>query len=206
MVGGDTVTETVKAGVGQRTGNAGGPPPAGPAVPADPAPAGPAALAAPAAPAAPAQAQAARAARAAAAAPGAGAAQLLTAADVDYELRRLVGRLVAGSRLLRRGPGHDDGATPAVDVLLDLEVDGVRCLLTRRRVARNTGVRRLTAREREVAQMVAVGLTNAAIAGKLELSPWTVSTHLRRIFAKLDVPTRAAMVAVLADDAAEPRR
>ena len=38
-----------------------------------------------------------------------------------------------------------------------------------------------------------------AIAGKLDVSPWTVSTHLRRIFAKLDVPTRAAMVAVIAD-------
>ena len=46
--------------------------------------------------------------------------------------------------------------------------------------------------------MVAQGLTNSAIAGKLELSPWTVSTHLRRIFAKLDVTTRAAMVAVIA--------
>jgi hypothetical protein len=28
-------------------------------------------------------------------------------------------------------------------------------------------------------------------------STWTVSTHLRRIFAKLDVTTRAAMVAVI---------
>ena len=37
-----------------------------------------------------------------------------------------------------------------------------------------------------------------ARAGKLALSPWTVSTHLRRIFAKLDVTTRAAMVAVIA--------
>jgi DNA-binding CsgD family transcriptional regulator len=48
--------------------------------------------------------------------------------------------------------------------------------------------------------MVAKGLTNSAIAGKLALSPWTVSTHLRRIFAKLDVTTRAAMVAVIAAD------
>jgi DNA-binding CsgD family transcriptional regulator len=45
--------------------------------------------------------------------------------------------------------------------------------------------------------MVAMGLTNAAIASKLNVSPWTVSTHLRRIFAKLDVTTRAAMVAVI---------
>ena len=91
-----------------------------------------------------------------------------------------------------------------VEVLLDLEVDGVRCVLSRRSTVPAT-VCRLTAREREVAQMVAVGLTNVAIAGKLQVSPWTVSTHLRRIFAKLDVPTRAAMVAVLADaDAVAP--
>jgi DNA-binding CsgD family transcriptional regulator len=123
---------------------------------------------------------------------------LLTAADVEYELRRLVSRLVAGSRLLARRTERGGGAAP-VEVLLDLEVDGIRCVLTRRSATSRSGVGKITAREREIADMVAGGLTNVAIAGKLQLSPWTVSTHLRRIFAKLDVPTRAAMVAVLAD-------
>ena len=95
-------------------------------------------------------------------------------------------------------PGSPDHR-PEWEVLLDLEVDGVRCQLTRRRSTGRSGVARLTTREREVAQMVAMGLANVAIAGKLDVSPWTVSTHLRRIFAKLDVPTRAAMVAVIAD-------
>ena len=45
--------------------------------------------------------------------------------------------------------------------------------------------------------MVANGRTNQAIATCLEISVWTVSTHLRRIFAKLAVSSRAEMVAHL---------
>jgi DNA-binding CsgD family transcriptional regulator len=124
---------------------------------------------------------------------------LLTTADIELELRRLVRHLVAGTRLLQRSQPNGHGGASERRVLLDLEVDGVRCLLTRRPAGdRRTDVR-LTPREREVAEMVAMGLTNAAIAGKLAVSPWTVSTHLRRIFAKLGVATRAAMVAVLAN-------
>ena len=40
-------------------------------------------------------------------------------------------------------------------------------------------------------------VTNQAIAGSLEISAWTVSTHLRRIYAKLAVSSRAEMVAHL---------
>jgi hypothetical protein len=35
---------------------------------------------------------------------------------------------------------------------------------------------------------------NKQIAHQLHISEWTVATHLRRIFAKLGVDTRAAMV------------
>jgi len=55
----------------------------------------------------------------------------------------------------------------------------------------------LSPREYEVARMVARGYPNKTIASVLEISSWTVSTHLRRIFAKLDVTSRAAMVAKL---------
>jgi DNA-binding CsgD family transcriptional regulator len=41
---------------------------------------------------------------------------------------------------------------------------------------------------------VAEGRANKQIAAELGISEWTVSTHLRRIYAKLDVDTRAAMV------------
>jgi DNA-binding CsgD family transcriptional regulator len=124
------------------------------------------------------------------------ASALLTAGDIEMELRRLVRRLIAGTRLLYRAQPGPNGL-PAGEVLLDLEVDGIRCQLIHLAPSDHRTEVRLTPREREVARMVATGLTNAAIAGKLNLSPWTVSTHLRRIFAKLDVTTRAAMVAVI---------
>ena len=47
--------------------------------------------------------------------------------------------------------------------------------------------------------MVAEGHPNKVIAGVLNISGWTVCTHLRRIFAKLGVGSRAAMVAKLFD-------
>jgi DNA-binding CsgD family transcriptional regulator len=53
----------------------------------------------------------------------------------------------------------------------------------------------LSPRELQIARLVAGGATNQAIARSLDISAWTVSTHLRRIFAKLSVCTRAEMVA-----------
>jgi DNA-binding CsgD family transcriptional regulator len=55
----------------------------------------------------------------------------------------------------------------------------------------------LSPRELQIARLVARGATNQAIARALDISTWTVSSHLRRIFAKLGVGTRAEMVAQL---------
>jgi DNA-binding CsgD family transcriptional regulator len=52
----------------------------------------------------------------------------------------------------------------------------------------------LTPRELQIVVLVADGNVNKQIADVLRISEWTVSTHLRRIFAKLGVDTRAAMV------------
>jgi DNA-binding CsgD family transcriptional regulator len=46
-------------------------------------------------------------------------------------------------------------------------------------------------------RMVAQGHSNKIMADVLGISSWTVCTHLRRIFAKLGVGSRAAMVARL---------
>jgi predicted ATPase/DNA-binding CsgD family transcriptional regulator/Tfp pilus assembly protein PilF len=50
----------------------------------------------------------------------------------------------------------------------------------------------LTAREIEILRLVTQGLTNAQIANHLILSRLTVNAHLRSIYRKLDVSTRAA--------------
>lgn len=57
----------------------------------------------------------------------------------------------------------------------------------------------LTERELQIIQLVACGQQNKQVAKHLGISEWTVSTHLRRIFAKLRVDSRAAMVYCCAD-------
>ncbi|HEY5846224.1 MAG TPA: response regulator transcription factor [Microlunatus sp.] len=52
----------------------------------------------------------------------------------------------------------------------------------------------LTAREREILDLLAAALPNAAIATRLGLSPKTVANHLSSIFTKLQVADRAAAI------------
>jgi DNA-binding CsgD family transcriptional regulator len=56
----------------------------------------------------------------------------------------------------------------------------------------------LTARETEVLQLVAEGLTSKRIGQQLFLSPKTVNYHLTSVFNKLGVDSRAQAVAVAA--------
>lgn len=53
----------------------------------------------------------------------------------------------------------------------------------------------LTEREREVLDLIAGGLPNAAIASRLVLSPKTVRNHVSNIFGKLHVTDRAEAIA-----------
>ena len=124
--------------------------------------------------------------------------------DVEWksfsdEIRSLVRQLIEESG--RRGAPAEEEDGQAV-VILDLVVDGVRCVLSRKPVEEElrAGVALLSPREREIARMVAKGYPNKVIARVLEISSWTVSTHLRRIFAKLGVSTRASMIAQLLGD------
>jgi DNA-binding CsgD family transcriptional regulator len=50
--------------------------------------------------------------------------------------------------------------------------------------------RKLSCREREIACSVSQGRSNKEIARALGISPWTVSSHLRQIFAKLGISRR----------------
>lgn len=54
----------------------------------------------------------------------------------------------------------------------------------------------LTGREREVLVHVAAGLSNDGIAGRLEVSPLTVKTHVNRAMAKLGARDRAQLVVI----------
>jgi DNA-binding CsgD family transcriptional regulator len=113
--------------------------------------------------------------------------------DVVRLVRALVARVSA------------DPAEPTEEpVLLDVDVDGVRCVLVAQEPADSEGRPHLSAalspREQEIARMVAQGYPNKTIAAVLDISSWTVSTHLRRIFAKVGVRTRAAMVARVLED------
>ena len=67
---------------------------------------------------------------------------------------------------------------------------------SRRRPAR--GWESLTATERLISRLVAEGLTNRAVARRLHISPHTVNTHLRHVFAKLSVSNRAALASAVA--------
>lgn len=57
----------------------------------------------------------------------------------------------------------------------------------------------LSPRESAIAKLVAQGLPNKVIAKQLKISPWTVASHLRRIFLKVGVTSRTAMIVKLLD-------
>lgn len=59
------------------------------------------------------------------------------------------------------------------------------------------GLDGLSERELEIAELVAQGMSNKAIARSLGISPRTVSTHLTNIFGKLGVDSRAELAQVV---------
>jgi DNA-binding NarL/FixJ family response regulator len=58
---------------------------------------------------------------------------------------------------------------------------------------------RLTKRRRQVATLVAHGLSNREVAEKLGLTVGTVKTHLHAIFEKLEVHSRTELAGTLKD-------
>ena len=72
------------------------------------------------------------------------------------------------------------------------------------RVRRGAGARAdgaLTAREREIALLVAGGRTNREIAEQLVLSTRTIEAHLRTIYAKLGLRSRVELTRAMAEEA-----
>jgi DNA-binding CsgD family transcriptional regulator len=65
--------------------------------------------------------------------------------------------------------------------------------LGRRPTARPRPPGELSNREMEIARLVADGLTNAAVAERLFISPRTVTSHLERIYRRLEIGSRAEL-------------
>src|SRR5690349_7207847 len=83
-----------------------------------------------------------------------------------------------------------------VDAVPVRDEDGhVRAVLGIARPEAARPVARLTAREREMLQLAADGLSGPQIAARLVLSPGTVKTHFQNIYKKWDVSDRAGAVA-----------
>jgi pimeloyl-ACP methyl ester carboxylesterase/DNA-binding CsgD family transcriptional regulator len=85
----------------------------------------------------------------------------------------------------------------AILQFLDDRVPGGELTVAARRAERKGGHgfgwQSLTPSEREVAVMVAAGMTNNEIAHRLKKSPHTVDGHVRRVFRKLNVTTRVGV-------------
>jgi DNA-binding CsgD family transcriptional regulator len=91
------------------------------------------------------------------------------------------------------------------EVVLSVESGNLRCVVYRSTAAasvKNSSCASLSPREQEIARMIAKGYPNKIIAAELDISPWTVGTHIRRIFSKVGTGSRAEMVAKLMEEGA----
>jgi DNA-binding NarL/FixJ family response regulator len=101
--------------------------------------------------------------------------------------------------------------TPPLDLLRAIEIvaagDALLAPSITRRLIAEFAARRdpavplpalveLTEREREITRLVAEGLTNAEVAGRLVISPLTAKTHVSNVLRKLGCRDRAALVAL----------
>jgi DNA-binding NarL/FixJ family response regulator len=90
-------------------------------------------------------------------------------------------------------------ADPEQKVIFQATLHGVRftLLCSPQEPANKVEQQLLSPREQEIVRLAARGMSNKTIAAVLEISPWTVSTYIRRIFSKLNVNSRVEMVAIV---------
>jgi DNA-binding NarL/FixJ family response regulator len=125
---------------------------------------------------------------------------VLTTFDLDEYVYKALRVGASGFLLKDVGPGellHAIRVVAAGDALIAPSI-------TRRLIAEfaarpdprepPSAVAELTEREREILRLVARGLTNAEIAGRLVISPLTAKTHVSHILRKLGCRDRAQLV------------
>ena len=123
---------------------------------------------------------------------------VLTTYEIDEYVYRSLDAGASGF-LLKRAPAEDLAA--AVRSVASGDALPVPTITKRlieqfatRSVARTSAVDHLTDREREVLLLIARGRSNQEISRDLSISPETVKSHVKHIFAKLGVRDRAQAV------------
>ncbi|MGC9221121.1 MAG: ATP-binding protein [Solirubrobacteraceae bacterium] len=108
-------------------------------------------------------------------------------------LRRRGQRRAAAERLQRAKDGFTELGARPFEEICDVELGGCGLAPARRTTPDPA---RLTPQELAVARLVAKGLSNREVAAELVLSVRTIEFHLTHIYAKLEVGSRAQLVAL----------
>lgn len=104
----------------------------------------------------------------------------------------MAGEIPAMVPVASEAPAMNNGPTISNDAVLSSDADPPESPL--REIARRYG---LSPREAEVLELWATGHGAKAIQDKLVLSPSTVKTHVRHIYEKCDVHSRAKIIALI---------
>ncbi|WP_170178836.1 helix-turn-helix transcriptional regulator [Solirubrobacter pauli] len=117
--------------------------------------------------------------------------------------RLLAGQIEGDVALLQRAES-DLAACGALrlrdEAARELRRLGVKTGARRRRAAGTDGLAALSGREREIADLVALGRTNKEIAAELFLSEKTIENHMTRVFSKLGVSRRTEVASAVGRD------
>ena len=125
---------------------------------------------------------------------------VLTTYDTDADITRAIEAGATGY-LLKDAPRDElfTAVRAAAEGRTVLSPAVASRLVSRVRTPASPGGEQLSARERDVLELVAKGTSNKEIAAELFISEATVKTHLTHIFAKLGAKDRAAAVATAYD-------